>query len=428
MRSFFIAGLIALGCSSSPQSVAPAPEPSKPVCVVLSVGGTNGLSHIGVMEVLKEQGVKVDCVIGTSMGALIGGMYAARPEEPLRSQYVKLAKAYEKEATSEGGGLFLLGALVGGVLTAGAGAGAAAVLMGATVSGTMGLSTLTLKQWKRMRRVLRGYFDGQTIEELEIPFRTIFQSPSGEGLEDHFPRDGSLANAVAASIANPLIFSDVRIKGAAQLDPGANAQFAVPIAYACEEFPDHQFLISNATGKPWDPLVRTKCPYQELMLAQVPVDAEKAMRAKGPDFDTLVESGRRAALRGIDFEALGGRVGEEPAECLGWNVEDVEWQVPPTKPNGKEWDGEGSDPDVVLTLRVNGRRTSSPKRQALKGTWTLKKPVFLVPGDTLSVFAKDSDVMADDPIASEKITLPAEGKRLGRLPFGLGSIGLRCIE
>lgn len=45
--------------------------------VVLSGGGAKGLAHIGVLKVLDEAGVKVDYIGGTSMGAIIGGLYAS---------------------------------------------------------------------------------------------------------------------------------------------------------------------------------------------------------------------------------------------------------------------------------------------------------------------------------------------------------------
>lgn len=47
------------------------------VGVVLSGGGAKGLAHIGVLKVLEEQGVEVSYIGGTSMGAIVGGLYAA---------------------------------------------------------------------------------------------------------------------------------------------------------------------------------------------------------------------------------------------------------------------------------------------------------------------------------------------------------------
>lgn len=59
-------------------SVAKAQENQrKKVGVVLSGGGAKGLAHIGVLKVLEENGVKVDYIAGTSMGAIIGGLYAS---------------------------------------------------------------------------------------------------------------------------------------------------------------------------------------------------------------------------------------------------------------------------------------------------------------------------------------------------------------
>jgi len=47
------------------------------VCLVLSGGGARGAAHIGVLKVLEELRVPVDCITGTSMGALVGGAYAS---------------------------------------------------------------------------------------------------------------------------------------------------------------------------------------------------------------------------------------------------------------------------------------------------------------------------------------------------------------
>nr|WP_290665691.1 patatin-like phospholipase family protein [Ardenticatena sp.] len=49
----------------------------KTVGLVLSSGNARGVAHIGVIEVLEEAGVPVDVIAGTSMGALVGGLYAA---------------------------------------------------------------------------------------------------------------------------------------------------------------------------------------------------------------------------------------------------------------------------------------------------------------------------------------------------------------
>ena len=58
-------------------SVAVSQEQKKPkIGLVLSGGGAKGLAHIGVLKVLEEQGIEVSFIGGTSMGAIIGGLYS----------------------------------------------------------------------------------------------------------------------------------------------------------------------------------------------------------------------------------------------------------------------------------------------------------------------------------------------------------------
>ncbi len=67
-----------------PASFVPYRSLQRPkVALVLSGGGLRGLAHIGVLEVLEEEGVPIDVVVGTSIGSVVGGLYAAgyTPEE-----------------------------------------------------------------------------------------------------------------------------------------------------------------------------------------------------------------------------------------------------------------------------------------------------------------------------------------------------------
>ena len=50
---------------------------SQKVAVVLSGGGAKGVTHIGVLRALEENGIPIDYIAGTSMGAIIGGLYAS---------------------------------------------------------------------------------------------------------------------------------------------------------------------------------------------------------------------------------------------------------------------------------------------------------------------------------------------------------------
>ena len=67
--------------AQTPPTSAPAAEPLPPqprprVALVLSGGGARGFAHVGVLKALEAARVPVDMVVGTSMGAIIGGLYA----------------------------------------------------------------------------------------------------------------------------------------------------------------------------------------------------------------------------------------------------------------------------------------------------------------------------------------------------------------
>lgn len=67
-----------LARAAEPAAPAPGVHQARPrVALVLSGGGARGLAHIGVLRVLQELRVPVDMVVGTSMGGVIGGAYAA---------------------------------------------------------------------------------------------------------------------------------------------------------------------------------------------------------------------------------------------------------------------------------------------------------------------------------------------------------------
>jgi len=60
------------------QAAAQSPPLVRPrICLVLSGGGARGMAHIGVLKVLEELKIPIDCIAGTSMGAVVGGLYAS---------------------------------------------------------------------------------------------------------------------------------------------------------------------------------------------------------------------------------------------------------------------------------------------------------------------------------------------------------------
>src|SRR5580692_11556738 len=85
----------AAGSAAAPPSAEPATarpvtaQPAAPaspstansirprICLVLSGGGARGMAHIGVLKVIEDLQIPIDCIAGTSMGAIVGGLYAS---------------------------------------------------------------------------------------------------------------------------------------------------------------------------------------------------------------------------------------------------------------------------------------------------------------------------------------------------------------
>ena len=76
MRKIIVLLAAAILCSTVSAQQDSVRSERKRVAVVLSGGGAKGMAHIGVLKVLEKAGIPVDIVTGTSMGSIIGGLYA----------------------------------------------------------------------------------------------------------------------------------------------------------------------------------------------------------------------------------------------------------------------------------------------------------------------------------------------------------------
>ena len=80
-----LAALLLAGCNFGgdvapdrlPRYEPPAPGFHPKLAIVLGSGGPRGFAHIGVLKVLEENGIRPDLVIGSSVGAMVGALYAA---------------------------------------------------------------------------------------------------------------------------------------------------------------------------------------------------------------------------------------------------------------------------------------------------------------------------------------------------------------
>jgi len=155
---------------------------AKTVSLVLGSGGARGLAHIGVIQWLIENGYEIRSVSGSSIGALIGGIYAAGKLDV----YAEWVLALERMQV-----LRLLDPAFGR-------------------SG--------LFKGERIMAVLRELIGEFDIERLPISF-TAVAADLDSGAEVWL-REGKLFDAIRASIATPLIFTPYEHGGRTLLDGG----------------------------------------------------------------------------------------------------------------------------------------------------------------------------------------------------------------
>ena len=208
--------------------------PEVKTALVLSGGGAKGLAHIGLLRVLDSLGVRPDLVVGSSIGAIIGGMYASgysgREIDSLARALpiADLFRTYQPRAPRS---LGLLQPLV--VLEQGTGR---FILQTATIREPE-VNALVNSAMLRGNLAARGNFDS-----LPIPFRAV-----ATDLSSRAPvvlASGDLAQAVRASFAIPLIFSPESLNGRLLADGGLAAN--IPITVARNEGAQ-RVIVSDAT-------------------------------------------------------------------------------------------------------------------------------------------------------------------------------------
>lgn len=78
--------LVLMACAIQPRSYETPTSPPKPraivnpkIALVLGGGGARGMAHLGVISVLQENNIPIDLVVGTSVGSIVGAVYADQP-------------------------------------------------------------------------------------------------------------------------------------------------------------------------------------------------------------------------------------------------------------------------------------------------------------------------------------------------------------
>jgi NTE family protein len=157
-------------------------DTSKTVSLVLGSGGARGLAHIGVINWLTENGYRIESVSGASMGALVGGIFAAGK----LNTYTEWVKALEKsdvlrflDLSFGSGGLF---------------------------------------KGDRIMDILKDMVGEHAIEDLPVSFTAVATDIDRQ--REVWFTEGPLFDAIRASIAVPSIFTPHEYLGMTLLDGG----------------------------------------------------------------------------------------------------------------------------------------------------------------------------------------------------------------
>lgn len=278
-------------------------ERDRPTCLVLSAGGPTGLAHIGALEAVHDEHLSVDCITGTSMGALVGSLFATAPEEPLRQRYVRLLEAYRAESQREAARNAMLGGAVGAVIAGVVTGGSATLplLVGAAAGAVAAAEATRPLSYPRFARVLAAYEERQVIESLTLPFVTFFQQRQGTGLALVVARSGPVAQAVSRSIANPFIFADFDPVNAGYVDPGADRLLAVPVEETCRAFPRARLLAINASGQASVWSAKMNCPVLEVNVG-APAAPAAALAGNNEAFAQIVARGYEATRSALQAD------------------------------------------------------------------------------------------------------------------------------
>ena len=177
--------------SKPPAIVAPKPAPKPPrIGLALGGGAARGFAHIGVLQVLEENGIKPDLVVGTSAGSVVATLYASG-KTPV--ELGQMAMTLDESSITDW------------------------VFPGRS-----------LMKGEALARFVRNQTGGRSIEAMKTPLGVV-----ATDLQNGQPilfRRGDPGMAVRASSAVPAVFSPVKIGEREYIDGGAVSP--VPVRYA----------------------------------------------------------------------------------------------------------------------------------------------------------------------------------------------------
>lgn len=196
------------------------------VALVLGSGGARGYAHIGVIEEIERRGYSIECVAGCSMGAVIGGVYAAGGLQAYRDWVSGLAYLDVLRLLDFGFGN--LGAIRG----------------------------------ERIFSRIHEIVGDVNIEDLRIPFTAVATDLTNQ--QEVWFQQGSLQQAMRASAAIPSLFSPVRQGNRVLVDGGLlNPLPIIPVVSAHCDLIMAVNLNSNHTNGYALPVIERPAPIRQ---------------------------------------------------------------------------------------------------------------------------------------------------------------------
>lgn len=198
------------------------------VGLVLSGGGATGISHVGVLKALEENGIPIDYISGTSAGALIGSMYAAgfSPEEI--EAYV-LSEDFQLMATGKikPEQEFLLRENEPSASMFDLSFSKDSLFRKSLPTNLNSSEYLDFQMMSELGHI--GASTGNNFDSLFVPFRCVGSDIARK--ESVIFKDGSLNAAVRASMTFPFLFKPISINNVLFFDGGLYNNFPADVMY-----------------------------------------------------------------------------------------------------------------------------------------------------------------------------------------------------
>ncbi len=193
------------------------------VALVLSGGGARGTAHIGVIEELVRQGYQISSIAGTSMGALVGGMYALGKMDEFKEWICSLDKRKVFSLVD------------------------------------FSLGQLGLVKAEKVFNTMKEFTGDANIEDLSLPYAAVAADVINR--EEVVFRSGSIYDAIRASIAIPSVITPVKTKTGVLVDGGVMNN--IPVNHVNREEGDLLVVVNVNATIPVQFPVRTEQETQE---------------------------------------------------------------------------------------------------------------------------------------------------------------------